>query len=193
MEQFNTLQGEGFHQGRPAHFIRLGGCNVGCVWCDVKESWEAGKHPNKSILQIVNKAEDARNELVVVTGGEPMEYECSPLTKALKEKGFELALESSGAYALNGQWDWVCISPKKFKAPLDSALEQANELKVVVYNKSDFEWAENHKAKVPPDCKLYLQPEWSKVEEMKPLIIDYMVKHPEWKLSTQLHKYLGLP
>lgn len=193
MEAFYTLQGEGFHQGRAAYFIRLGGCDVGCVWCDVKESWDAGKHPLQTIENIVAGASAEPGRLAIITGGEPLMHNLDALTDALHEAGFETNIETSGAWPVSGSWDWICLSPKKFKAPLPEILPLANELKVVVYNKSDFEWAEKYAALVSPDCKLYLQPEWSKVGTVTPLIIDYIKANPRWEFSLQLHKYINVP
>jgi 7-carboxy-7-deazaguanine synthase len=193
MEHFYTLQGEGFHQGRAAYFIRLGGCDVGCVWCDVKDSWDAGKHPLWKIDDIVAEVEKSATKLVVITGGEPLMHDLTNLTNALKAKGFETNIETSGAHPLSGAWDWICLSPKKFKAPLPEILPLANELKVVIFNKSDFDWAEEYAAKVSPSCKLYLQPEWDKASIVTPLIIDYIKAHPQWELSLQIHKYINVP
>lgn len=196
MESFYTLQGEGFFQGSAAWFIRLGGCDVGCVWCDVKESWDAGAHPlykAKNILPPQDVPAGTKNILAVITGGEPFMHDCTQLTETLKQKGFHLNVETSGAYPVSGTWDWICVSPKKFKAPLLEVLAKANELKVIVFNKSDLQWAEQHAAMVSPGCKLYLQPEWSKKDKMLPLIIEYIKAHPEWELSAQLHKYIHVP
>lgn len=193
MESFYTIQGEGFHQGKAAYFIRLGGCDVGCVWCDVKDSWEADKHPAYSIEQIVGEATGYPGRLAVITGGEPLMHDCSPLTMALHDRGFTTNIETSGSHPLSGQWDWICLSPKKFKAPLPEILPLANELKVVVFNQSDFAWAEQYADRVSPECKLYLQPEWSKSSIVTPLIIDYILKHPRWEFSLQIHKYIHVP
>ena len=193
MEAFYTLQGEGFHTGKAAYFIRLGGCDVGCVWCDVKESWDASKHPRQSVAQIVQDALQFPGRMVVITGGEPLMHNLDALTAALHHAGFSINIETSGSSPLSGQLDWICVSPKKFKAPLPEVLEQAHELKVVVFNKSDFEWAEKHAAMVPANCKLYLQPEWDKRNEMTPLIVSYIQQHPHWQLSLQTHKYIGVP
>jgi 7-carboxy-7-deazaguanine synthase len=197
MEHFYTLQGEGFHQGRAAYFVRLGGCDVGCVWCDVKDSWDANAHPKMTVDEIVNTVKantpaDKKN-LVVITGGEPLMHDLNQLTTALKAAGFETNIETSGAYTLSGSWDWICLSPKKFKAPLPSVVPFANELKVVIFNKSDFEWAEKYAAQVSPQCKLYLQPEWDKAAMVTPLIIEYIKQHPQWELSLQIHKYINVP
>lgn len=193
MEAFYTIQGEGFHQGRAAYFIRLGGCDVGCVWCDVKESWDASQHPQLPIEQIVADAQLHPGRLAVITGGEPLLHNLDELTSQLHKAGFETNIETSGSSPLSGEWDWICLSPKKFKAPLPAILPKANELKVVVFNKHDFEWAETYAAQVNPDCKRYLQPEWSKAAEMTPLIIDYIKAHPQWELSLQIHKYINVP
>lgn len=193
MEHFYTLQGEGFHQGRAAYFIRLGGCDVGCVWCDVKESWDAGKHPLLKIEDLIFNIDQTPAKLVVITGGEPLMHNLDALTDALQLKGFETNIETSGAHPLSGSWNWICLSPKKFKAPLPEILPHANELKVVVFNKSDFEWAEQYAALVSPACKLYLQPEWDKASIVTPLIIDYIKQHPQWELSLQIHKYIHVP
>ncbi len=193
MESFYTIQGEGHHQGRAAYFIRLGGCDVGCVWCDVKDSWEAARHPQRSISDLVAEAAAHPGRLVVITGGEPLMHDCGPLTKALQEAGFSTHIETSGAHPVSGSWDWICLSPKKFKAPLPAILPLADELKVVIYNKSDFAWAEEWAAKVSPECKLFLQPEWSKSPIMTPLIIEYIKNNPRWEFSLQLHKYINVP
>lgn len=193
MEAFYTLQGEGAHQGRAAYFIRLGGCDVGCVWCDVKDSWDASKHPVISVDEIVAKASNYPGRLAVVTGGEPLLHNLDFLTTDLQKAGFETNLETSGSSPLSGHWDWICLSPKKFKAPLAEVIEKANELKVVIFNKHDFTWAETYAAQVNPACQLYLQPEWYKAAEMTPLILDYIKENPKWRLSLQIHKYLNIP
>jgi 7-carboxy-7-deazaguanine synthase len=193
MEQFYSIQGEGFYQGHAAYFIRLAGCDVGCVWCDVKESWEAGAHPEVEISSIVESIKSAGAKLAVITGGEPAMYNLDELTESLQAQGIKTNIETSGAYPLTGQWDWVCLSPKKFKAPVDSVLQQADELKIIVFNKSDFEWAEKYAALVRPNCELFLQPEWSKEKEMTPLIIEYVKQNPKWKISLQIHKYMNIP
>ncbi len=196
MESFYTLQGEGYHQGKAAYFIRLGGCDVGCVWCDVKDSWDANKHPKHSIDAIVTKALAETNQqpsIAVITGGEPLMHSLDKLTHALKAAGFQTNIETSGAHPLSGEWDWICLSPKKFKAPLPEILPLAHELKVVIFNKHDFEWAEQYAAQVSPDCKLYLQPEWDKAATVTPLIVDYIKANPQWALSLQTHKYINVP
>ncbi|MDB5199973.1 MAG: Radical domain protein [Chitinophagaceae bacterium] len=201
MEAFYTLQGEGYYQGRAAYFIRLGGCDVGCVWCDVKESWDVTKHPLKTIDEIVEDAKlissptgrGREGALVVVTGGEPLMHDLTELTNALHKAGFQTNIETSGSSPLSGNWDWICLSPKKFKAPLPEILQKAHELKVVVFNKSDLDWAEKYVALVAPDCKLYLQPEWEKASMVTPMIIDYIKSNPKWELSLQIHKYINVP
>ena len=202
MESFYTIQGEGFHQGKAAYFIRLGGCDVGCVWCDVKESWNADIHPKKSVEEIVGEAVDSRRStvdsrqssvIVVITGGEPLMHDCSELTTQLHNANFKTHIETSGAYPLSGEWDWICISPKKFKPPVSDILQFANELKIVIFNKSDFDWAEKYAALVSSTCKLYLQPEWGKSSVVTPLIIDYIKQNPRWEFSLQLHKYISVP
>ena len=193
MEAFYTLQGEGYHQGRAAYFIRLGGCDVGCVWCDVKDSWDAEKHPKLSIESIVAEACKYPGRLAVITGGEPLLHNLDELTKSLQDAGFETNIETSGSSIMSGNWDWICLSPKKFKAPVPANLTLAHELKVVVFNKHDFEWAELHAAQVNANCKLYLQPEWDKAAEITPLIVDYIKAHPQWELSLQTHKYINVP
>ena len=193
MEAFYTLQGEGAHQGRAAYFIRLGGCDVGCVWCDVKESWDASKHPVIAVEEIVAKASAYPGRLAVITGGEPLLHNLDLLSEALHKQGFETNMETSGSSPLSGHWDWICLSPKKFKAPLTEVIEKANELKVVIFNKHDFKWAETYAAQVPSNCLLYLQPEWDKASEMTPLILEYIKENPQWRLSLQVHKYLNIP
>lgn len=193
MEQFYTLQGEGYHQGKAAYFIRLGGCDVGCVWCDVKESWEKDKHPLVTIEDLLLTIKITPAEIVVITGGEPLMQNLDALCRELRQAGLKTHLETSGAYPLTGTWNWICLSPKKFKAPLPDILPAVNELKVVVFNRSDFQWAEKYALLVTPACKLYLQPEWDKAAEMTPLIIDYIKAHPTWELSLQIHKYINVP
>lgn len=194
MEQFYTLQGEGIHQGRAAYFIRLGGCDVGCVWCDVKESWDEAEHPRISINELIDALQTATKKgLVVITGGEPLMHDLSILTQKLQSLGYETSIETSGAHPLSGSWNNICLSPKKFKQPLPEILEKANELKIIIYNKSDFEWAEEYASKVSEKCQLFLQPEWSKKETMLPLMISYIKNHPKWHLSLQIHKYINIP
>jgi 7-carboxy-7-deazaguanine synthase len=193
MEHFYTLQGEGYHQGKAAYFIRLGGCDVGCVWCDVKDSWEGGKHPLRKIEDLVGEVKKTPTGIVVITGGEPLMHNLDEFTRQLKAAGLQTNIETSGAHPLSGQWDWICLSPKKFKAPLPEILPFANELKVVIFNKSDFDWAEKYAALVSPSCKLYLQPEWEKAAQVTPLIIEYIKANPKWELSLQIHKYINVP
>ena len=193
MEEFYTIQGEGYNTGKAAYFIRLGGCDVGCHWCDVKESWDAAMHPLTAVTQIVKNASAHPSKNVVVTGGEPLIYNLDNLTKSLHEQGINTFIETSGAYPLSGEWDWICLSPKKFKAPVPAVALKANELKVIVFNKSDFEFAELNAKLVMPGCKLFLQPEWSKSKEMTPLIVDYVMNNPQWEISLQTHKYLNIP
>ena len=193
MESFYTIQGEGYHQGRAAYFIRLGGCDVGCVWCDVKESWDVNAHPLIATELIIEEAKKFPGRLAVITGGEPLMHNLEELTEDLHKAGFETNIETSGSHPLSGKWDWICLSPKKFKAPLVEILLKANELKIIVFNKSDFEWAEKYADLVDKKCRLYLQPEWSKINEMAPLIIDYIKDHPQWELSLQIHKYINVP
>ena len=193
MEHFYTLQGEGFHQGKAAYFIRLGGCDVGCVWCDVKDSWDAEKHPRLQIESLKLKVKETPAEIVVITGGEPLMHDLTELTRELQAAGLKTNIETSGAHPLSGSWDWICLSPKKFKAPLPEIIPLANELKIVVFNKSDFDWAEKYAGLVSSSCKLFLQPEWDKATEITPLIIDYIKAHPQWELSLQIHKYINVP
>ena len=202
MESFYTLQGEGFHSGRAAYFIRLAGCDVGCVWCDVKESWDATLHPKFSVETIVKNAtkeiaqavtDKTTKPIIVITGGEPLLYNLNELTKAFQDKGFETNIETSGSSPLSGYWNWICVSPKKFKAPLKEVVAQAHELKVVIFNKHDFKWAETHAAFTNKNCKLFLQPEWDKREMITPLIVDYIKTHPQWQLSIQTHKFINVP
>lgn len=193
MEHFYTLQGEGVHTGKAAYFIRLGGCDVGCVWCDVKDSWDAAKHPQMTTSAIVQTAAAHNGRIAVITGGEPAMHNLTALCDALHEAGFKTHIETSGAHPLSGALDWVTLSPKKFKAPIPSSIDKADELKIVVFNKSDLEWAEQYAAQVPATCKLYLQPEWSKRDAITPLIIDYIKQHPQWQLSLQTHKYINIP
>ncbi|HVI46586.1 MAG TPA: 7-carboxy-7-deazaguanine synthase QueE [Chitinophaga sp.] len=193
MERFYTIQGEGFHQGKAAYFIRLGGCDVGCHWCDVKDSWDAEKHPYINVDQLADEAAQYPGRLAVITGGEPLMHNLGALTKALHKKGFQTHIETSGSSPLSGSLDWVTLSPKKFKAPLPEVCKVANELKVVIFNKSDFAWAEKYAALAGKHCKLYLQPEWGRAAEMTPLIIDYIKDNPQWTLSLQVHKYINVP
>lgn len=193
MEAFYTIQGEGANTGTAAYFIRLGGCDVGCHWCDVKESWDAELHPLTPVHDIVEMADAYPGKSIVITGGEPLLYNMQPLTTQLQQRGIRTMIETSGAYPISGVWDWVCLSPKKFKAPHASVYPFASELKVVIFNKSDFKWAEEHAALVGPGCQLYLQPEWGKTNEIMPLIVEYVKLHPQWRVSLQTHKYMDIP
>ncbi len=194
MEHFYTIQGEGFHQGKPAYFVRLAGCDVGCVWCDVKDSWDSSNHPKSSVDEIVAHVKnEMAHGIVVITGGEPLMHQLDSLTMELQNAGFQTHIETSGAHPLTGKWNWICLSPKKFKSPLPSILPLANELKIVVFNKSDFEWAAQYAAQVNSNCKLYLQPEWDKAADITPMIVDYIKANPQWTLSLQIHKYIQVP
>lgn len=192
MEHFYTLQGEGFHTGTPAYFIRIGGCDVGCHWCDVKESWNPDIHPVTPIEEVAEIAVKF-SKTIVITGGEPLMYNLEPLTNLLKSLGCSIHLETSGAYPLTGFFDWVCLSPKKTKLPLPEIFPLVKELKVIIYNKHDFKFAEDFAVQVPPECQLYLQPEWSKRDKVTPDIIKYCLEYPKWKISIQTHKYLNIP
>lgn len=194
MEHFYTLQGEGRFQGHPAYFIRLAGCDVGCFWCDVKDSWEEARHPRYTVNEIIGFVSAAmRDGIVVITGGEPLMHNLDELTAELKNSGYRTHLETSGAHPVSGSWDWICLSPKKFKQPLEEICRMAHELKVIVYNSSDFEWAEKHASLVDEKCHLYLQPEWSKFQQLRTEIVEYIKSHPSWILSLQVHKYLEIP
>ena len=192
MEEFYTIQGEGFHTGTAAYFIRIGGCDVGCHWCDVKESWNAELHPPTGIDLIVNNA-SKYSKTVVVTGGEPLMWDMGALTKSLKDNNLSVHIETSGAYPLSGTWDWICLSPKKNKLPTQTVYDNADELKVIIHNKHDFMFAEEQAEKVNSKAILFLQPEWSKSEEMTPLIVDYVMNNPKWRVSLQTHKFLNIP
>ena len=192
MEEFYTIQGEGYHTGKAAYFIRVGGCDVGCHWCDVKESWNAELHPPTLANTIVEHAKKY-SDTVVITGGEPLMWSMDYLTKKLQQHGIKTHIETSGAYSFSGNWDWFCLSPKKTKLPLEEVYKEADELKIIIFNKSDFKFAEEQAAKVGSNCELFLQPEWSKKEKMTELIVDYVMKNPKWKISLQTHKYLNIP
>jgi organic radical activating enzyme len=193
MERFYTIQGEGYHQGKASFFIRTAGCNVGCHWCDIKDSWDASEYPLISVDAIAEEANSHPMKIAVVTGGESMMFNMGPLTKALKNKGLKCHVETSGAYKISGEWDWICISPKKFRAPLAENMNRADELKVIVYNRTDFKWAVDHAKKVSSKCKLYIQPEWNKAYQIMPEIVDFIKDHPEWNISLQTHKYMNIP
>ena len=192
MEAFYTIQGEGYHKGSAAYFIRVGGCDVGCHWCDVKESWNPNLHPPTAVEGIITEAKKY-SDTIVVTGGEPLMWNMDHLTKGLKSLSMNTHIETSGAYPLSGHWDWFCLSPKKNKLPIDKAYDRADELKMIIHNVDDFRFAEEQSQKVGLNCKLYLQPELSKREKMMPLIVDYVMKHTRWKVSLQTHKYLNIP
>lgn len=192
MEEFYTIQGEGFHKGTAAYFIRIGGCDVGCHWCDVKESWNADLHPPTKTSKIIDNAL-SYSDTIVVTGGEPLTWDMTKLTEGLKKRGAKVHIETSGSYPLTGTWDWICLSPKKLKLPTQEVYDNANELKVIVYNKADFKFAEEQAKKVNKDCILYLQPEWSKRDKVMPLIVEFVMQNPKWKVSLQTHKYLNIP
>ncbi|MBL7812880.1 MAG: radical SAM protein [Bacteroidetes bacterium] len=193
METFYTLQGEGFYAGVPAWFIRLGGCDVGCVWCDVKESWDPDIHPRRMPADLADEALASGANVVVITGGEPTMYNLEELTAELKMRGLRTHLETAAVNPISGTWDWICISPKKFRFPLEQEMKKAQELKIIVFNKSDFEWAGKWAQYCNPHCVLLLQPEWDKREKVLPAVVEFIQKNPIWRLSLQTHKYLGLP
>ena len=193
MEQFYTLQGEGSWTGTAAWFIRLAGCDVGCHWCDVKESWTASKNQYLPVAEIVAQALASGTEKVVITGGEPTIYDLSSLTAELRQSGLKVHMETAGPHPLTGEFDWICLSPKKFLPPLSEYYQHAHELKVVIYNHHDFQWAEEHAALCPPHVKRFLQPEWSRREAFTPHIVEYIKRHPKWRLSLQTHKYIDIP
>jgi len=193
MEQFYTIQGEGYNTGKAAYFIRIGGCDIGCHWCDVKESWDANIHPLTNIQDVIKNLEAYNAKSVVVTGGEPLIYNLDKLTAELKNKKIATFIETSGAYPLSGDWDWICLSPKKNMNPLAESFAKANELKVIVYNQHDFSWAEEQATKIGDNCYLYLQPEWSKINTLLPQIIDYVKNNPKWMISLQTHKFMNIP
>ncbi len=193
MEEFYTLQGEGFHMGKAAYFIRVGGCDVGCSWCDSKESWNARLFPPVPVEQVVENAAACPAMTVVVTGGEPSMYPMDYLTGKLHQQGIKTMVETSGAYPLTGQWDWICLSPKKYSPPVKSIYERANELKVIVQHAGDLEWAERNADLVSEKCQLFLQPEWSKSEQIMETLTQYVMQHPKWRISLQSHKYMRIP
>ncbi|MEQ8361111.1 MAG: 7-carboxy-7-deazaguanine synthase QueE [Cytophagales bacterium] len=193
MESFYTIQGEGGFSGAPAYFIRFGGCDVGCVWCDVKESWPIEGHPEKTTEELINEVKLSGAKIAVITGGEPLMYDLGDLCEVLGEHKIRRHIETSGAYKLTGEWEWICFSPKKFLKPKEDLCRQADELKIIVYNKSDFKWAEEYASKVSSNCKLYLQPEFSREKEMLPLIINYVKENPKWNISLQIHKIMNIP
>jgi organic radical activating enzyme len=193
MEAFYTVQGEGHYSGTPAYFLRIGGCDVGCHWCDVKESWDANLHPPTHIDDMLTNVQSTPVKTVVITGGEPLMWDMGPLTELLKKNGINVHIETSGAYPLSGRFDWICLSPKKNSPPQKAIIPLADELKVIVHNLNDFKWAEEFSEQYQDNCKLFLQPEWSKEKEMMPKIIDYVMNNPEWNISLQTHKYMGIP
>ncbi|MCB9336288.1 MAG: 7-carboxy-7-deazaguanine synthase QueE [Flavobacteriales bacterium] len=193
MEEFYSIQGEGFNTGKAAYFIRVGGCDVGCHWCDVKESWNPNLHPLTLIEQVVSNVKKHPAQSIVVTGGEPTIYNLNPLTTQLLKEGVELFLETSGAYTITGKWHWICLSPKKTMLPLKENYQLAHELKVIIHNKHDIKWAEEQAQFVNNKCKLYLQPEWSKADEVMPILVDYVMNNPQWNISLQTHKYMKIP
>jgi 7-carboxy-7-deazaguanine synthase len=193
MEDFYTIQGEGFNSGKAAYFVRVGGCDVGCHWCDVKESWDASLHPLVKVEDVIEKVIQSGSKAVVITGGEPLQYNMDYITAEFKKKNIETFIETSGAFPLSGNWDWICLSPKKTMNPLPEVYQKANELKVIVYNKNDFDWALEQAKKVNKDCLLFLQPEWSKSNDMMPLIVEFVKTHQNWMVSLQSHKYMNIP
>ena len=193
MEEFYSIQGEGYNTGKPAYFIRVGGCDVGCHWCDVKESWDPNLHPLTDVNQVVKNVQQHPAKAIVITGGEPLLYSLDYLTQQLTKNSVEIYLETSGAYPLTGKWHWICLSPKKNLPPLPEVYDKADELKVIVYNKDDIKWAEEHATKTNKKCKLYLQPEWSNMNKVVPMIIDYVMENPKWNVSLQTHKIMHIP
>lgn len=193
MEHFYTIQGEGYYSGRAAYFVRLAGCDVGCVWCDVKESWDATIHPVLNLDELITEIVETKTDFCVITGGEPALYNLQGIIEKLKKNNIETAIETSGTASLVGEIDWYCFSPKKFKKPVEEAYEKADELKIVISHKSDFAWAEEHAEKVKATCKLYLQPEWSKQERFLSEIIEYVKDNPKWNVSLQTHKFMNIP
>ncbi|MBI2721351.1 MAG: 7-carboxy-7-deazaguanine synthase QueE [Bacteroidetes bacterium] len=193
MEEFYTIQGEGYNTGKAAYFIRIGGCDVGCHWCDVKESWNANLHPLTPVEKIIENVIHYKAKSVVVTGGEPLIYNLNYLTQHLQKNSIQTFIETSGAYNLSGQWNWICLSPKKTMLPKEEIYKVANELKIIIFNNHDFKWAEEQAAKVSDNCHLYLQPEWSKHQQLTPQIIEYVKNNPKWMISLQTHKYMNIP
>jgi len=194
IESFYTIQGEGKYQGHAAYFIRLGGCDVGCHWCDVKESWPVDTHPKKTVASLVQEALQFPGKIVVITGGEPLMHDLGPLTEAFKEAGFSTHIETSGVcQAVTGTWDWICFSPKKFKGANPQIYKQVNELKIVIFHQSDIAWAQEYEKKMPENAALYLQPEWSKQAVMNSIIVEFVKSNPDWKISIQTHKFLQIP
>ncbi|MBP3612214.1 MAG: 7-carboxy-7-deazaguanine synthase QueE [Rikenellaceae bacterium] len=193
VEDFYTIQGEGFHSGKPAYFIRLGGCDVGCSWCDAKYTWNPLSHPLVATDEIVERAASFEAQAIVITGGEPLLYPLDYLTQRLHEHGLEIFLETSGSHPLSGEFDWICLSPKRKQPPLAEAFAAASELKVIVETEEDLRWAEECAAKVGERCMLFMQPEWSRSEQMTPTIVEYVKAHPQWNISIQIHKFMHIP
>ena len=193
MEAFYTLQGEGAHQGKAAYFIRLGGCDVGCVWCDVKESWDVDAHPKIEVIHLIEAIKGFGANMAVVTGGEPLMHDLTILCQALQDAEIRRHIETAGVYPITGEWEWVCFSPKKFKKPLEEFYHKSHELKIVIYHPSDLAWAESFAVKMHPDCLLFLQPEWSRRDTIVPILIDYVKANPKWRVSLQTHKYINIP
>ena len=193
IDEFYTIQGEGFHFGKAAYFIRIGGCDIGCHWCDTKYSWQADFDKLASVDDITKNVEKSKTKTIVVTGGEPLTYNLTPLCNELKNKQVKTFIETSGAYKLTGQWDWICLSPKKNAPPTDEIIPLANELKVIIFDNSDFEWAEKYANLVEGNCHLFLQPEWSKRNELTPIIVEYVKQNPKWRISIQAHKFMKIP
>jgi len=193
IDEFYTIQGEGFHTGKPAYFIRVGGCDIGCSWCDSKISWKPDLHRLVNVSEIVEKAAETPAKAIVVTGGEPTTYQLDFLCSEIKKQNIKTFIETSGAYTLTGVWDWICLSPKKQNPPQPEIFEIANELKVIIFDDSDFEWAEKCALKVNVFCKLYMQPEWSRHNELTPKIVEYVKNNPEWNISIQAHKFMKIP
>ena len=193
MEHFYSIQGEGHYAGTPAYFIRLAGCDVGCSWCDVKESWEVSEDQYVDLDSIFEFIKKSKAKNIIVTGGEPAMYNLKPLTQLLKQNGYFVHLETSGAYPISGTFDWVCVSPKRFKLPINESLEKADELKMIVVNRQDLNWGIELAGLTSKKCKLFFQPEWDRREKTQSTIVDFIKENPQWKLSLQIHKYLNIP
>jgi len=193
VEEFYSIQGEGFHTGKAAYFLRIGGCDVGCRWCDEKRSWNAKEWEAVNVEEVVQRAAQQPAKAIVVTGGEPLMWNLDYLCALLDNCGIQKFLETSGSYPLSGQWEWICLSPKKNVPPLPDLLQHANELKIIIETEEDFIWAEENAVLVSADCKLWLQPEWGRSQKMIPVIVDYILNHPQWNMSLQSHKYMGVP
>lgn len=193
VEDFYTIQGEGFHAGKPAYFIRLGGCDVGCRWCDAKYTWNPRIFPPTDVDVVVDRAKQCAAQAIVITGGEPLLYPLGVLTSSLRDAGLEIFLETSGTHPFSGEFDWVCLSPKRQMPPLAEAYGRAHELKVIIQSEDDFAWAEENARKVGRYCRLYLQPEWSVFENIMPAIVEYAKQNPKWSISTQTHKFMKIP